>query len=250
MIEEIKKQPQEAGLKPAVSFVIPCYNEEKRLEPGLSEALTFIISRLGPAVEIVFVDDGSTDQTRQILQMSRQKFPSLLIEIISYTPNRGKGYAVKTGVLAAQGEKIVVTDADFSIDLEDALEFIRQLDFFDIVVGTKKHAATQSLKRQAWPRRFLGKGFTVLTNLMLNINFSDITCGLKAFRREAARDIFAQQRLERWSYDAETLYLASRRGYKILELPVRWRHVEASKVRPLRDTLRSFKELVSLRLRK
>jgi len=231
-----------------VSFVIPCYNEAARLEPGLSEAIKFLEARLGSKLSLVFVNDGSTDRTGEVLASCRGKFSHIPIEIIEYWPNRGKGYAVKRGVLQAGGEKVVVTDADFSVDLEEALKFIAKLDEFDIVIGTKKHAATQSIRHQTWPRRFLGKGFTVLTNLWLGINFSDITCGLKAFRREAAQAIFSQQRLERWSYDAEILYLASRAGYRIAELPVRWRHVEGSKVVPFLDTIRSFKELIAIRL--
>lgn len=235
---------------PEISFVIPCYNEARRLSTGLLPALNFLVSKLGKRFEIVFVDDGSTDQTRQVLELFQRNFNQIPIDIISYRPNRGKGYAVKSGVLAARGKKIVVTDADFSVALENAIEFIGRLDEFDLIIGTKKHVAAEVFKAQNWTRRFLGKGYTVLTNLILGISFSDITCGLKAFRREAARDIFSQQRLEGWSYDAEILYLAVRRRYKILELPVRWRHVEGSKVKALRDTFRSLKELINLRLRR
>lgn len=230
-----------------ISFVIPCYNEAQRLEPGFSAAMDFLIRRLGPCFEVILVNDGSTDKTSDVLKEVKAKYSHIPIEIIEYWPNRGKGFAVKTGVLAARGQKIVQTDADFSVDLEEAIKFLQKLDEYDLVIGSKKHEATESLKHQSPIRRFLGKGFTDLTNLWLGINFSDITCGLKAFRHDAAKDIFSRQRLERWSYDAEILFLATKRGYKILELPVRWRHVEGSKVVPLLDIIRSFRELLAIR---
>lgn len=233
--------------QPEISFVIPCYNEAQRLEPGFSAAMEFLLHRLGPSFEVVLVNDGSSDETTAVLKEAQIKHAHIPINIIEYWPNRGKGFAVKTGVLAARGRKIVQSDADFSVDLEEAIKFIEKLEEYDLVIGSKKHEATESLKHQSAARRFLGKGFTQLTNLWLGINFSDITCGLKAFRHEAAKDIFSRQRLERWSYDAEILFLATRKGYKILELPVRWRHIEGSKVIPLLDIIRSFKELLAIR---
>ncbi len=232
---------------PEISFVIPCYNEAQRLEPGFSAAMEFFVHRLGPRFEIILVNDGSTDETATVLKEVQSKLSDIPIRIIEYWPNRGKGFAVKTGILAAQGQKIVQSDADFSVDLEEAIKFIEKLDEYDLVIGSKKHEATQSLRHQSVARRFLGKGFTQLTNLWLGINFSDITCGLKAFRQEAAKEIFSQQRLKRWAYDAEILFLATKKGYKILELPVRWHHVEGSKVMPFLDIIRSFKELLAIR---
>jgi len=238
---------KEYRLQPEITFVIPCYNEARRLEPGFSSAMEFLLSRLGENFEVILVNDGSTDNTGEVLREAQKRNASVPIEIIEYQANRGKGFAVKTGVLKSRGQKIVQSDADFSVDLEEAIKFISYLDEYDIVIGTKKHQETESLKHQSFARRFLGKGFTLLTNLWLGIKFSDITCGLKAFRRGAALDIFSRQRLERWSYDAEILYLAVRRNYKILERPVRWRHVEGSKVMPLLDIIRSFKELMAIR---
>jgi dolichyl-phosphate beta-glucosyltransferase len=238
---------RENKIEPEISFVIPCYNEARRLEPGFSSAMKFLLSRLGENFEVILVNDGSTDNTSEVLREVKRRNSSIPIDIIEYGINRGKGFAVKTGVLSSRGQKIVQSDADFSIDLEEAIKFLSYLDEYDIVIGTKKHQETESLRHQSLARRFLGKGFTLLTNFWLGINFSDITCGLKAFRREAALDIFSRQRLERWSYDAEILYLAVRRNYKILERPVRWQHVEGSKVMPLLDIVRSFKELMAIR---
>jgi len=229
-----------------VSIVIPCYNEERRLEPTLSLSLDWISARMRAPFEMILVNDGSTDRTRDVLERVKKKYSSLAIEIVSYPQNRGKGYAVKTGVLGAQGEKIAVMDADFSVELEEMLKFLEKLDQHDIVIGTKKHAFSQSDKHQKLTRRILGKGFTLLANVLLGIHFSDITCGLKAFRADVAKTIFARQRMERFSYDAEILFLAKRISCNIAELPIKWHHVEGGTVSALKETARSLKDLAAI----
>jgi len=231
-------------LKTEVSIVIPCYNEDHRLEPRLSEALRFYSENFPRGLEFIFVDDGSKDGTRMLLESAQARHPQLAIRIISYAPNRGKGFAVKTGMLAAAGEKVITMDADFSIDIRETQRFIDALDTADVAVGTKKHELTESVKHQSPFRRFLGKGFTRLTNIVLRMNFTDITCGMKAFRSEANRRIFGMQRLERWAYDSEILFLAKRLGYTSIEIPVRWAHIDGSKISAVKDSLRSLKELV------
>jgi dolichyl-phosphate beta-glucosyltransferase len=229
-----------------ISFVIPCYNEEKRLEPKLSETINFLVSRVKRPFEIIFVDDGSRDGTRRILGETKKNNPGINIEIIGYPGNKGKGHAVKTGVMHARGDKIIVMDADFSIDIGEVDKAVEKLDDYDIVVGTKKHLLTKSVKHQNAPRRILGKGFTVMTNVILGMSFSDITCGFKGFRSGAAKDIFSRQRMKRWAYDAETLFLVKRLKYRTVELPVRWHHIEGSKVSPLLDTVSSMKDLLEI----
>ncbi len=234
--------------QPTLSIVIPCYNEEKRLEPKLSESIAALTALLRDPFEIVFVDDGSTDATFEILKAVERIFPALPISAIRYTPNRGKGRAVKVGVQASRGAKIIIMDADFSIDLSETPRFIEALDGAPAVIGTKKHLLTQTVKPQSAPRRFLGKGFTKLTNLFLGLNFTDITCGLKAFRGDAGRDIFGRQRINRWSYDSETLFLARRLKYEVVEIPVKWHHEEESKVKTGGAMVSSFRELLAIRL--
>jgi dolichyl-phosphate beta-glucosyltransferase len=231
-----------------LSVVVPCYNEERRLEPGLSEALTYMKTNIRGPFEVVFVDDGSTDRTVEVLRAVKDRFPDILTEIVGYAPNRGKGEAVRSGVLKARGEKVLVMDADFSIEIGEMFKFVEALDAYDAAIGTKKHLLTETVKPQGPVRRFLGKGFTRLTNLMLGIRYTDITCGLKAFRGEAGKAVFGRQRIKRWSYDSETLFLLKRLGYTSTEVPVRWRHEEESKVRTGAAIFSSFKELVAIRL--
>ena len=234
--------------QPALSVVVPCYNEENRLEPKMSESIAALSGMLREPFEIILVDDGSTDATFEILKGIERKFPALAITAIRYTPNRGKGRAVKVGVLASRGAKVIIMDADFSIDLAETPRFLEALDTVPAVIGTKKHLLTQTVKPQSAPRRFLGKGFTKLTNLFLGLHFTDITCGLKAFRGDAGRDIFGRQRINRWSYDSETLFLARRLKYEVVEIPVKWHHEEESKVKTAGAMVSSFRELLAIRL--
>jgi dolichyl-phosphate beta-glucosyltransferase len=226
-----------------LSLIIPCYNEEARLEPGLSQSLSFLRENLKEPFELILVNDGSQDRTAEIFREFIEKRMSWPVKVIGYEKNRGKGFAVRTGALAAAGEKLIVMDADFSIDIGETSKFVQALEECDVAIGTKKHLLTQSIRHQKMPRRILGRGFTALTNWMLGLHFTDITCGLKGFRRKAAADIFRRQRIERWAYDAETLFLAKRMKYRVAEIPVRWSHREKSKVSALADTLRSFKDL-------
>jgi len=169
------------------------------------------------------------------------------VEIVDLPEKQGKGWAVKAGVLRAGGDKILVMDADFSIDIQVTPAFLTALDDHDVVIGTKKHHMTQTLESQNTLRKFLGKGFTRLTNLLLGLKYTDITCGFKGFRAEAAKDLFGRQRMKRWSYDSEILFLADKSRYRTCEIPVTWFHVVGSKVSPFRDVFSSFRELLSIR---
>lgn len=230
--------------KTLVGLVIPLYNEENRLEPGLTSCLKYVNSHLAGPFEVILVNDGSTDGTLRILEGVRDLFPNIDILIVSYSKNIGKGFAVKTGVLESTAEKLIVCDADFSIKLEQIDEFLSALDNYDVVIGSKKHAQTNTLVKQSPLRQFLGKAFTVLVNFTLGLNYSDITCGFKGFRATAAKELFSKQKTKRWSYDAEVLFLAKRRGYRIKEIPVEWEHVKGGSISPVVESFRSLKDLL------
>lgn len=233
-----------------LSIVIPFYNEEKRLNHGknLIENITYICSSLKHSVEFVLVDDGSLDNTVKILDKVKETLNKNHISIVKYAPNRGKGYAVKQGVLNCKGKKIITMDADFSIDITEIPRFMEILDSYDVAVGSKKHMLTKTRKKQKIPRRILGKGYTLITNWFMGLNFTDITCGFKAFKSDAAKNIFSRQSINRWAYDSETLFVAKKLKYSIKELPVSWYHVEGSKVNPITDTGKSFRDLLIILL--
>lgn len=230
-----------------LSIVVPCYNEARRLPERLPAALDYLAGAYGRDCETIFVDDGSTDGTSAVLEGICAGGAPLSLRAIACHRNRGKGWAVRTGVLAARGERIVTMDADFSIDIAETPGFLAALDDAHVAIGTKKHALTRSVRRQGALRRFLGLGFTRLTNAALGLDFTDITCGFKAFRAPEARRLFSLQTLPRWSYDSEILYLARRLGLTVVEIPVRWAHVEGSKVSTVKDVVRSARDLARIR---
>ena len=228
-----------------LSVVIPFYNEEKRMksESRMTTAIDYMLKELKDPFELVLANDGSTDNTINLLEDLKNQYSDIPIQIVSYSQNQGKGHAVKLGVLASKGGKIIVMDADISIDLAEMHKFIKELDEYDIVIGSKKHFLTQTKKSQNAPRRILGKGYTLITNIFLGLNFTDITCGFKGFKANAAKSVFEKQRINRFAYDSETLFLAKKLGFSIKELPVSWYHIEGSTVSTIIDTWRSLRDL-------
>lgn len=231
-----------------LSIIIPFYNESRRLGgvDALIKTLTEIKKIEGNEIEFVLVNDGSFDNTHKILLSAKDQVNHLNINVFSYEVNRGKGYAVRHGVSNSSGKQIIVMDADFSVDISEIPRFIKELETNHIVIGTKKHLLTQTKNPQKAPRRILGKGYTFITNLMLGLWFTDITCGFKAFDSSVAKKIFEKQKINRWAYDSETLFIAKKHGVKVKELPVSWYHIEGSTINPLTDTWRSFKDLLQI----
>lgn len=229
-----------------ISIVIPFFNEEKRLDQGknLNSAIDWMVSELEEPFELIFVDDGSKDNTVKLLKKVKSAYTTLPIKILSNFPNRGKGYAVRCGVLKSSGNKIIAMDADFSIALNETKRFINDLDKYDLVIGSKKHLLTQTKKEQTKLRRILGKLYTLLTNTMLGLNFTDITCGFKGYRSKAGKNLFSKQKINRWSYESETLFMAKKLGYSIKEVPVTWNNIEDSRVSLLPDAFESLKDLL------
>ena len=228
-----------------ISIVIPAYNEEKRIRATLENIFDYF-SHKQTEFEIIVVDDGSSDQTVLTAKKSLPGFGNL--QIISYGLNRGKGYAVKTGMLAAKGELILFCDADLSTPIEELELFFPYVkQGFDVIIGSRKMPGASIEICQPFYRRFMGKCFTLLTNLFLGIRVFDVTCGFKLFKKEAAGKIFQLQILENWSFDSEILFISRHLNYKIKEIPVRWRNSKYTKVRLSRDILGSLCGLIQIR---
>jgi glycosyltransferase involved in cell wall biosynthesis len=234
-----------------LSVVIPVFNEEARLRETLATVGRHLAQldatrRLG-GFEIVVSDDGSRDRSVAIAEESAREVPLVLVRA---DRNRGKGAAVRRGMLAAKGDPVLFTDADLSTPLETTAPFLDALaGGADVVIGTRKHAAATIVQPQPWHRVQLGLAYTRLTNRLLGLSFSDFTCGFKAFRAAAARAIFERQRLERWSFDAEILFLAHRLGFQVREIPVTWADRPDSRVRVGGAVVKSFLELLEIRRR-
>jgi glycosyltransferase involved in cell wall biosynthesis len=227
---------------PFLSIIIPVYNEEKRIR-NLDQVLAFF-DQFSFSWEVVVVNDGSRDSTLDQLQNWSMREE---IKIVSYGRNRGKGYAIKQGMLAAKGEHRLFMDIDLSTPLEEFHLFFPLLGKYDVIIGTRKGQVGQIIEHQPWLREKLGKGFTWLSRFMLNVQVSDFTCGFKCFNQRAANIIFPRLTIERWGFDAEILYLTKKFGLTVKEVGVRWRNDPHTKVNLKRDVWRSFVDLIQIR---
>ena len=229
-----------------LSVVIPAFNEELRLPRTLESIFAYLQARPYRA-EILVVDDGSSDQTPAIVTACRQKYPAL--RLVSNGGNRGKGYSVRHGMLEARGEVALFSDADLSTPIEEADKLLSALrdEGFDGAIGSRAIDRNLIEVHQSAVREQAGIFFNRLVRLIMGIEFSDTQCGFKAFRRERARIIFEQQRVERFGFDPEILFLAKRHGLRVAEVPVRWSHDAGTKVNVASDGLRMFAELLLIR---
>ena len=224
-----------------LSFVVPVYNEEQALERTFAELVPFA-EGLGRSFEIVCVDDGSTDRSLALLAAAAERDPR--VRVFSLPKNRGKGAAVRRGVLEAQGGYVLFLDADLSTPLDEAPGFLASLDSgYDVVLGNRRAPGSDITRRQPWLRQSLGKGFTILTNTFLAPGVQDFTCGFKAFRGDVAKSIFARSTLDGWAFDAELVVIAQEQKFKLVQVPVKWHHEDDTKVRLVPAVLSSLREL-------
>ncbi len=227
-----------------LSLVIPVYNEASRINRGLRTALDYL-NRQKYSWEIIIVDDGSTDgSTRDILNLESK---ILNLKFLRTSKNFGKGHAIRLGVEVSTGQYIIFSDIDFSVPVEFTSSFLTQLKSADIVIGSRRLPKSSIARHQNIFRESLGQGFTALSNLILGLNHTDLTCGFKGFRQGVAKDIFSRQRLNHWAFDSEILFLA-KKNYKVVEVPVTWYNDPHTKVNLIKDTLVSLISLVSIRL--
>lgn len=224
------------------SIIVPCYNESKRVD-NIVKILQYL-RRLDKPWELVVVDDGSTDDTLDKLKSLKKKSD---FKLINYRNNRGKGYAVKTGMLAAVGEFRLFMDIDLSTPIEEIEKFSQFVDQYDVVIGTRKVNGARVVVHQPILREYLGVIFTLLSQLILNTWVSDFTCGFKCFSREASQRIFRKTKVFRWGFDSEALFLAKKYRFSIKEVPVVWKNDPRTRVRFPRDIVNSFAELLAIR---
>lgn len=232
--------------RPHLSVVIPMYNEAARITKSLHRLAAYFSDKTY-SYEVVLVDDGSSDDSIAVARRELGEVPSL--RVVGSDRNYGKGHAVRMGMLRAKGDYVLFTDADLSTPIEELDKFWPRFEQgFDVVIGSRKMKGAEIIRHQPWWRENMGKVFTWLTNRLVTRNLSDLTCGFKSFRRAAAQDIFSHQTLHDWSFDAEIMFIAQRRGHRIKEVAVRWHDERGTKVRIVRDTLRSIRGLIKIRL--
>ena len=230
---------------PELSIIIPSYNEEARL-PATLEHISDYIQKSGRATEVIVVDDGSTDKTSAVAVSFRDKLPT--IRVLSNSVNRGKGYSVRRGMLEAKGNIVLFTDADLSAPIEEADKLLAPIaSGNDVAIGSRALDRSLISTHQSLFREFAGIIFNKVVRLCLRLPFVDTQCGFKAFRRERCHIIFEQQRIERFGFDPELLYLARHHGLRSVEIPVRWAHSPATKVSMLRDSIQMFLDVFTIR---
>jgi glycosyltransferase involved in cell wall biosynthesis len=229
---------------PDLSIIIPSYNEESRLPATLDGIAGYLQSYRGTA-EVLVVDDGSKDGTAAVAEYFRIKIPTL--RVISNGENRGKGYSVRHGMQEARGKIALFTDADLSAPIEEAGKLIEALENYDVAIGSRAMDRSLISVHESPFREFAGIVFNKIVRVILWLPFVDTQCGFKAFRRENCGVIFEQQRIERFGFDPELLYLARHHGLRTAEIPVRWGHSAATKVSMLRDSVQMFIDIFTIR---
>ena len=230
---------------PQLSIVIPAYNESARIENAL-ERVMHCVETQGWDAEVLVVDDGSKDATPDIVHQWMLRYPRL--HLVQNNGNRGKGFSVRNGLLQAAGEIVMFTDADLSAPMEEAERLFAAIaDGADVAIGSRWMDRTRQTIHQPLYRRFFGRCFNWVTRTIMGLPFKDTQCGFKAFKRPAAQIVFRLQRIERWGFDPEILFIARKLGYDIREVPVTWGHDERSRMSYLKDGMKMLEEMAVIR---
>ena len=228
---------------PLLSIIIPAHNEENRLPRSLEQVFAFLADQSYQA-EVLVIENGSQDRTLEIAQGFTSRFKTLRV---IHEAGRGKGLAVRRGMLEAQGEYRFMCDADLSMPIEEVNKFLPpKLSGFDIAIGSREVAGAVRYNEPFY-RHFGGRFINYLIRVLILPQLQDTQCGFKCFRAEVAEDLFGRQLLNGWSFDVEVLYLAERAGYKIAEIPVNWYYRTESKVSALPDAMRMISDIFQMR---
>ncbi|HSC45108.1 MAG TPA: dolichyl-phosphate beta-glucosyltransferase [Candidatus Acidoferrum sp.] len=227
-----------------LSIIVPSFNEELRLPPSL-ERIAAYVAASRRATEVLVVDDGSTDRTAEVAAAYGDRIANL--RVLKNGRNRGKGYSVRHGMLEAKGEHVLFTDADLSAPIEEADKLLSALEQYDVSLGSRAMDRSLIKVHESAFREFAGIIFNKIVRIVLRLPFVDTQCGFKAFRRERCQIIFEQQRIERFGFDPELLYLARHHGLKAVEIPVRWSHSPATKINMMRDSVLMFVDVFTIR---
>lgn len=231
-----------------LSIIIPAYNEEDRIVTTLKKTLAYL-SAQPYSSEVLVVSDGSTDTTGDVVR-GFGAAANVSLNFLEYSPNRGKGYAVRYGMVRGEGERLLFMDADYSVEINEVEKGVARLDSgADIAMASRALADSTVTQHQNFVRELSAKLYTFIQNRYLGIRYNDTQCGFKLFTRAAARDLFSRQRLDSVIFDPEILWLAKKRGYTVAEFPVAWHHMEDSRIQydSLRKSLFIFQELFKIK---
>jgi glycosyltransferase involved in cell wall biosynthesis len=230
--------------RPLLSIIIPAYNEQERLPASLDAVAAFVEAQPYP-VEVIVVDNNSRDQTAAIGSAYAARCPcfSLLSE-----PSQGKGAAVRTGMLAGRGEYLFMCDADFSMPVEEIARFMPPaLDGYDVAIASREVPGARRYNEPEY-RHLMGRVFNFIVRTLAIPKIQDTQCGFKVFRREVAHEIFPLTTIDGWGFDVEALFIARRRGYRLVEVPINWYYKPQSRIHPIRNSVSMLIEVLRVRL--
>ncbi|MGH9769449.1 MAG: dolichyl-phosphate beta-glucosyltransferase [Blastocatellia bacterium] len=232
---------------PYLSIVIPAYNEESRIGWTLTETFDYL-DRQNYAGEVIVVNDGSTDHTAETVGNFERRATGRL-RLIENPGNRGKGYSVRNGMLQAAGEIILFFDADLATPTSEIVKVVEPIakDSYDVVFGSRAIDRSLIGTHQSLYRENIGRVANLVQFAFTGLRFKDTQCGFKAFRREAAQSVFRLQRIDGFGFDPEILFIAKKQGWRLLETPVRWNHIEGSKLNPITAPIKALVEVSTIR---
>jgi glycosyltransferase involved in cell wall biosynthesis len=232
----------------SLSIVIPAYNEEKRLPSTLDQVIAFLRQSSYSPFEVIVVDDGSRDGTAEVALAAARRHAE--IRLLQNPGNRGKGYSVRQGMLEARHEWVLFSDADLSAPIEEVTKLFEAIDRTGAAVAIGSRAVDRSLigTHQSVFREVAGRFFNLMVQLGTGLRLWDTQCGFKLFRADAARAVFERLQLLRFGFDVEALFIARKHGFKTVEVPVRWNHVEGTKVNMFSDSLDMFLDIARVRV--
>jgi len=240
-VTQLANSPQSE--RPYLSIVIPAYNEEARL-PGSLEAIASFVRTKSYSVEVLVVDNNSKDRTGAIIADFAKRY-AFVRGIFEGT--QGKGAAVRTGILTAQGEYRFICDADLSMPIEQVDRFLPpNLADYDIAIASREIRGAVRYN-EPWHRHLMGRVFNTIVRLIAVPGLQDTQCGFKMFRGEVAEKLFPLQTMNGWSFDVEILYAARRWGFRIVEVPIDWYYSDRTRINPLRDSIDMFIEVLKIR---
>lgn len=235
-------------MSPKLSIVIPAYNEATRLG-GTIQTVVAYLSEYKPGAELIIVDDGSSDDTTLVAERSLANGGSISGRVIRNDPNRGKGHAVRTGLLAARADIALFSDADLSTPITETPKLVDAIERGECDLGFGSRALDRSLigVHQPWQREQGGRVFNLIVKMVTGLPFWDTQCGFKAFRMSVCRPIIEAAKIDRFAFDVELIYVARMAGLRLREIPVRWDHDAGSKINLVSDSVRMVSQVLSIR---
>ena len=235
-------------MPPQLTIVVPAYNEAARLGLSLAKTVEYLNQNFASS-ELIVVDDGSTDDTADLAEKAVAESGAVSTRVIRYEPNRGKGYAVRVGLLAAQADVVLFTDADLSTPITETPKLVDPIrkGEFDVTFGSRALDRSLIGVHQPWRREQGGRLFNLIVRAATGLPFWDTQCGFKAFRMSVCRPLIESVQIERFGFDVELIYVAHLAGLRLGEVPVRWNNDAASKVSVVRDSFQMVGEVLRIR---